>query len=551
MIETTSTAFTTSDADLQRLHERGMEVLRGNLVEFAPGLTVLVEGGGYENAWIETQPMGGEQYACHDLRVALANQRIFMLTQREDGRLAGMVLTGSRVRARGWDANGFPAGYRWWPEHGLVADYEMFQGYCFPEPAWRMYFWIGRDERYLRELYRALEAHDAYLWRTRDSNGDGLLETWCAWDTGEDDSTRLHRRGAPESWPYDVAPGSGHAGLPQLAPDALVPFQSMDVMAYSYGGRAVLAKIAAELGNGEADRWAAAAQEVRRRVIDALWDPVRAACFDRDRHGTVLGELVHNNLRCMWFGMFTQEMADAFIREHLLNPDEFWTPVPLVSIALNEPLFESNPRNNWSGQPQGLTFQRAVTALERYGHVAEVTLIGRKLLPVLVRNGCRFSQQLDHVTGAPSLSNGDGYGPMVFAMQEYLVRACGVHLEVQDGRVWWSGLADGGERFTWRQRWGDREFELVAKDGAFTGAVNGNQVFTSEAGVRVVTDIDGRIVELVGISPEPSAVRVTAHRAGGDREWVGRILPNQVLAPDGDRLALVRAAPFDYPYSAR
>ncbi len=118
--------------------------LAENLVRFTPPMTVLVEGGGYPNAWIETQPMGGE-------------------------------------------------------------------------------------------LYNALAAHDARLWRTRDSNGDGLLETWCVWDTGEDECTRLTTRRAP---------------------------------------------------------------------------------------------------------------------------------VPLVSIAINEELSRNAPRNNWSGQPQGLTWQRAIGGLE-------------------------------------------------------------------------------------------------------------------------------------------------------------------------------------------
>ena len=37
---------------------------------------------------------------------------------------------------------------------------------------------------------------------------------------------------------------------------------------------------------------------------------------------------------------------DPMIRHHLLNPDEFWTPVPLVSIAKDEPLFRTGKRND-------------------------------------------------------------------------------------------------------------------------------------------------------------------------------------------------------------
>jgi len=541
-----SVSFSTTHKDLQRLYDVGAKELLGNLTEFAPGFTVLVEGGGYDNAWLETQPMGGEMFAKQDIQVALNNQLAFILTQREDGRLPGMVIKGSKVKEKGWDKTGFPAAHIWRPEYGLVADFEMFQGYCFPDPAWRMYFWANKPKGYLQDLYQALKGHDDYLWSKRDSNNDGLLETWCVWDTGEDASTRLLERGMQDNWPYEHAPGSGHPEIPPAREGSVAPFQSMDVMAYSYSGRAVLAKVSAELGNGEAAKWRAAADEVRQRVIDKLWNPERHACFDRDRNGEVLDELIHNNLRCMWYGMFTQEMADEFIRYHLLNPDAFWTPIPLVSIAIHEPLFKSKPRNNWSGQPQGLTYQRAIGALENYGHVAEVTLLGEKLFPILIRNGFKFSQQLDPFNGKPSLSNSDGYGPMILAMQGYIARMHGIHIDVEKNHVWWSAISPSGEGFSYDQRWGEHQFSLAAKDGKFIATVNGTQVFEGDQEVRVVTDLQGLLISVVGISPKPQAVRL----ATTERTWTGRISPNEVKKFDQEGLTLVRDVPFDYPYQA-
>lgn len=325
-----------------------------------------------------------------------------------------------------------------------------------------------------------------------------------------------------------------------------MPFQSMDIMAYSYSGRAVLAKIAQELGTGESSKWQAAAEEVRQRVIQKLWDPKRHACFDRDRDGRTLDELIHNNLRCMWFGMFKQDMADAFIKYHLLNPDEFWTPVPLVSIAVNDPLFFNGRKNNWSGQPQGLTYQRAIGALENYGHYAEVSLLGQKLLPVLIRNGYQFSQQLDPYSGEPSLSNSDGYGPIILAAHEYISRMHGIHIDVEKGQVWWSALADNEHDFSYTQRWGKHHFSLTTKDGKLRAMVNGALSFESTTGSRVVTDLAGNLISVVGISPKPQAVEVQR----GASSWSGKIQPNQVMQFDGDQLILTAKVPFDYPYQS-
>jgi hypothetical protein len=180
----------------------------------------------------------------------------------------------------------------------------------------------------------------------------------------------------------------------------------------------------------------------------------------------------------------------------LLNPDEFWTPVPLPSIAINDPLFHNGLRNNWSGQPQGLTYQRAIDALENFGRFAEVTRLGEKLLPVLIRNGCRFSQQLDPMTGQPSSQKPDGYGPMILAALEYISRMQGIHLDVEHDRVWWSAVDPAASDFTSTQRWGEHHFRLSCSDGVFRGFVNDQLAFTCSAGTRVVTDLDGKVSEI-------------------------------------------------------
>ncbi|MCX6970457.1 MAG: trehalase family glycosidase [Verrucomicrobia bacterium] len=562
----TGVSFHTSDANLQRLYDAAEASLLGNIVQFTPTLKALVEGGGYPNVWIETQPMGGEMYAKRNLEVALNNQIFFLLGQRADGRLPGMVVRGSTAREHGHDKQP-PEGMVWIPEHDLLASFEMFQGYCFPDPAWRMYFWTGKDRAYLSKLHDALEKHDAYLWRTRDSDGDGLLETWCVWDTGEDACSRLVMRNAPTRWPFDFPPGSEQAPDPldpsdfkrywidldieKLPPptreEVLVPFASMDVMAYSFEGRATLAKIAHELGNGREAYWQEQAEEVRQRLIQGLWDPERSACFDRDRTGKRLEELIHNNLRCMWYGVFTQEMADAFIRRHLLNPAEFWTPVPLPSIAVNEPLYGSIPGNNWSGQPMGLTYQRAIRALENYGHHAEVSLLGQKLLPVLILNGCTFQQQLETFAGTSSGLVPDGYGPMILAALEYISRLHGIHLDVANDRVWWSALRGSGGDFTYTQRWGERTFTLDRAGGRVRARLNGRELFICTDGARVVTDLEGAIQEVVGIQPEIENPDTAL--TAGDRTWFFSLKPNQVVSITNDQPKILRAAPFNYPYA--
>ncbi len=67
---------------------RREETSRLNIKNFG-GDPVLVEGGGYEKIWLETQPMGGAMYASRDFATGLNNSLMFMRHQRADGRIPG------------------------------------------------------------------------------------------------------------------------------------------------------------------------------------------------------------------------------------------------------------------------------------------------------------------------------------------------------------------------------------------------------------------------------------------------------------------------------
>jgi len=263
----------------------------------------------------------------------------------------------------------------------------------------------------------------------------------------------------------------------ELSEKIRVPLRSMDMMAYSYENRMTRALISEELADGKAGYWRGQAEEVRRALKANLWRPEKGAAYDKDRNNQWMETLIHNNLRCMYYGVFSQEMADEFIRRHLLNPKEFLTPVPLPSIAANDPLFCNIADNNWSGQPQGLTWQRAIRALENYGRYAELTMLGRIYLKVLKTAGV-LTQQFDPFDAAnPAKDNKgrDGYGPTVLGFMEYVARFFGVYLERD--HVYWSGLADSGA-VEYTQQFGDKTFALHNDGRVFTAAINGAMLFT-------------------------------------------------------------------------
>ena len=451
-----SVSFETADASLARLYGEAERKCRGNLKDFG-GRRVLIEGGGYNKIWLETQPMGGEMYAFRDIEAAMNNTLLFMDHQRGDGRLPGSIA---------------------YEDGRLIPQFNKIQGFCLPWHALNLYYITGRDRAYLQSLYDCLAAFDAYLWRTRDSDGDGCLESWCVTDTGEDGALRY--ADAPFWW-TEERPPEGYA---------VVPIASMDFMGYSCAARDTLAEASRLLGDGREEYWRGKAEAVRERVKAYLWDEGRGACFDRDKHGSVMPALLHNNLRLMYYGGMSRGMADRFIREHLLNPDEFWTRVPLPSVAINDPTFRNIPGNNWSGQPQGLTYQRAILALERYGYAELLPRLAERFYAAIGPE-CVFTQQFDpfasNAEGTHTSGCTDGYGPTMLAALGYVEHTRGIH--VCHDALYWSAFGAGEYEYT--LQWDGKTYTLESDGRMARGYVNGKHIFTCKAGGRVATDSVG------------------------------------------------------------
>ena len=200
MLPETRVAFSCGNEKIQRVYDAAERKCLQNLKRFGDDL-VLVEGGGYDKIWLETQPMGGEMYALRSLEAARNNCLLFMRHQRPDGRLPGSIQ---------------------YADEAVEPQFDKYQGFCFPFPALNLYYLLGEDRDYLARLQDTLRRFDDCLWRTRDSDGDGLLESFCVYDTGEDLAVRYGD--APCWWTEDTPPRDA----------AVVPMASMDVMSWRH-----------------------------------------------------------------------------------------------------------------------------------------------------------------------------------------------------------------------------------------------------------------------------------------------------------------------------
>ncbi len=385
-----------ADAAWKRTWEAAIGVLAGNLRR-VPGYPepVLLEGSTYEGIWQECGPHEGLVYATLEKfiptvegkptpRQAARNNHIaFFALQRPDGQLPASVKMSE---------NGFG---------------QIQMVVPIAATAWDLAQLTGDDEL-LTTAYKACGRWDAWLRQYRDTRKTGLVEGFCTYDTGHDNSPRWS--GIPNRCPdADARKCPPLATMPRLCPD---------LSATVYGGRMALAAMAKSLGkNDEAARWLADAETIRRLILDNFYSPEDAAFYDLDAQGKfvrvrsdvisrVLGEHVLDLNQAR-----DKKIFDAVWERQLHNPKAFWAKFPFSSIAQDDPAFvRPIPRNSWGGASQALTALRTPRWMKHYGKQAELDQLMRQWCEAIARHG-EFRQQVDPATGVFTQPDPGGYSP--------------------------------------------------------------------------------------------------------------------------------------------
>ena len=398
-------AFPSASPAWQRTWDAAVSVLAGN-VRTVPGYgrPVLFEGSTYAGIWQECGPHESLVYAglgqwvraegVHPLEVARNGHMAFFALQLPDGQLPAAIKTSGL--GYGQIQMVVPIAATAWEGAQLVA-----------------------EEEFLVAAYGACSRWDAWLRRYRDTRKTGLVEGFCTYDTGHDNSPRW--AGVPNRCPdADAKKCPAMASMPRLCPDR---------SATVYGGRVALAKMAKDLGKKrDAERWLSDAERIRLLILDKLYSPEDAAFYDLDAQNNfvrvrsdvisrVLGEHVLDVSEGRDRGIFK-----AVWDRQLHNPKAFWAAYPLTSIAQDDPAFvRPIPRNSWGGASQALTALRAPRWMTHYGKTTELNELMRQWCEAIMRKG-EFRQQMDPATGEFTQPDPGGYSPAALVFLEFARR---------------------------------------------------------------------------------------------------------------------------------
>ncbi len=405
-------AFPTADPRWRQTWDAALAVLQGN-VRVLPRYDrpVLIEGAVYPGIWQECGPHEGLVYGTlshyvtepdptkSPLAIARNNHMAFFALQYPEGHeSAGQIPASIKTTEAGYG--------------------QIQMVVPIAATAWEL-AQLTDDDELLVTAYNACSRWDAWLRAYRDSRKTGLVEGFCTYDTGHDNSPRW--AGIPNRCPNaDARQCPTIDTLPRLCPD---------LSATVFGARMALAHMATALGKGdEAARWHDDAEKIRQLIIDRLYDPKDAAFYDLDAknnfvrvrsdvNSRVLGEHVLKR-----YDDHHKSIFEALWTRQIHNPKAFWAPYPLTSIAMDDPTFvRPIPRNSWGGASQALTALRVPRWMEYYGKRAEMNHLMQQWCEAIMRH-IEFRQQMDPLTGDFTQADPSGYSPAALVFLDFARR---------------------------------------------------------------------------------------------------------------------------------
>ena len=188
------------------------------------------------------------------------------------------------------------------------------------------------DDAFIAELYPAMARFADWMVLTRDADGTGMFDVVDQYETGQEYMSRYQA----------VDPDADRYGW-----ENRLRLKGIDVTVYAYVLLRTLERYAAR-GGGDAARWAALAERTREAVRRDMWDP--SLGMFSDVHPQT-GMRTRVKAAVCFYPYFTDIVDESHLnglRASLFDPRQFWTPFPVPSSSVDDPLFSA--KAEWKGK---------------------------------------------------------------------------------------------------------------------------------------------------------------------------------------------------------
>ena len=278
---------------------------------------------------------------CGSAEIAENQLGLFIKHQKPDGQLPFMVSEGG-------------------PGYSHLQECVSFGSLCLDT------YRLNHDKQFLLKCRESVKKWVKWLEVNRMPSGKGLVEAFCGYDTGHDNSPRHNGFKYPKAVCGDAsALPAGCEVLPGIFPD---------INAVYYGNLRALSDMEALSGNsGESEKYDAKAREVRRRIHEICFCNEDCFFYDVDKHGKMRKLKTAAITNVLYENVPDEALSGQIITKYILNEREFKTPYPFPAVSVSEPLWIKNTQgNSWGYYSQALTALRATRWMKRTGRNDEL-----------------------------------------------------------------------------------------------------------------------------------------------------------------------------------
>ena len=224
-------------------------------------------------------------------------------------------------------------------------------------------------------------------WMEYDSDGNGLMY-WGEFGTGEN--------------------GAYHSGMDNQFSRCLGRSEGVDLNCYLVRELEAMAVIAKQLHKtDDAEKYSKQAKELSSKINEVLWDDATGFYYDRNEEtGEITQVKSLSGFAPLWCKVASKKKASILVKEHLTNPQEFWTEYPVPSYAIDEGDFYPGTRAgecNWRGSCWVPTNYMMVHGLISYGYDDLAETIAYKTFDMVLNKNKTTREFFNARTG-------EGYG---------------------------------------------------------------------------------------------------------------------------------------------
>jgi glycogen debranching enzyme len=293
-------------------------------------------------------------------------------------------------------------------------------------------FQATNDMPFLKEMLPHVDRYHQWLDAHRDPDGDGLISIISPYESGVDhkpsydtalgisNKTPMHRASLEfalrrlDFWNMRHGFNGHHMKQPQ-------PFSVEDVLVnciYAQGMYSLsqLHKVVGDTARCEA--WDKLARRTEQAILTKCLDPQTGLYFDLSgRNEAPLRTSTVTSLFPLILPHIPKESAERLVKEHLMNPDEFWLRYPVPSVSAREPSFHpSSDHYLWRGPTWMSTNWYLTKALRLHGYGSIADVIAKASKDLVMHQG--FREYYNPITGKGMGAKNFTWGTLVVDMFE-------------------------------------------------------------------------------------------------------------------------------------